>query len=330
MNLPSLQEAGGLALYETACHALSQAKTTDEVKTLRDKSEAMRAYARQAKNRQLEIDAAEIRIRAERRLGELLKWQKENGGLNTGSRGQLVGRDSSGGAIAEPPENSPPKLQDVGIDKKLSSHAQKVAEIPEQEFEGIVGEWRESLETANERVTTNILKAADKAHNHRAQGTGENEWYTPDEYLVAARSVLGGFDLDPASSDTAQEKIKATKYFTKEDDGLELPWHGRVWLNPPYSQPLISHFIDRLCLVYESGEIDAAILLTHNYTDTRWFHKAASVADAICFTRGRIKFYSPTGEVAAPTQGQAFFYFGPDVPQFVRQFSDFGFVMVRP
>jgi len=103
-----------------------------------------------------------------------------------------------------------------------------------------------------------------------------------------------------------------------------------VWLNPPYSQPLISHFIDRLCLAYESDEIDAAILLTHNYTDTRWFHKAASVADAICFTRGRIKFYSPTGEVAAPTQGQAFFYFGPDVHQFVRQFSDFGFVMVCP
>ena len=324
MNLPAMQKTGGLALYETACHALAQAKTTDEVKDLRDKSEAMRAYAHQAKNRQLEIDAAEIRIRAERRLGELIRQQKETVGLNEGGR-----PPEKTGADVEP-VYKPPTLADAGIDKKLSSHAQKVAAIPEDEFEGIVGEWRETLETANERVTTNILKAAEQAHNHRAQGTGENEWYTPNEYLDAARSVLGGFDLDPASSDTAQEKIQAASYYTKDEDGLKRPWHGRVWLNPPYSQPLISHFIDRLCEAAESGEIDAAILLTHNYTDTRWFHKAAATADAICFTRGRIKFYSPTGEIAAPTQGQAFFYFGPDVEKFVRQFSDFGFVMVAP
>ena len=324
MTLPVIQSAGGLALYETACYALAQAKTTDEVKDLRDKSEAMRAYARQAKNRQLEIDAAEIRIRAERRLGELIRQQKETAGLNQG------GRPTEKTGSQEEPVLQPPTLAEVGIDKKLSSHAQKVAAIPEPEFEGIVGEWRETLETANERVTTNILKAAEKAHNHRAQGTGENEWYTPDEYLDAARSVLGGFDLDPASSDTAQEKIQAASYYTKDDDGLKRPWHGRVWLNPPYSQPLISYFIDRLCEAADSGEIEAAILLTHNYTDTRWFHKAAATADAICFTRGRIKFYSPTGEIAAPTQGQAFFYFGPDVEQFVRQFSDFGFVMVAP
>lgn len=321
----SVIPAGGLVLYEKACHALAEAKSTDEVKDIRDKSEAMRAYAHQSKNRQLEIDAAEIRIRAERRLGELIVQQKETVGLNKGARGSVVT-----GSIREPVKDDRPTLAQVGIDKKLSSHAQKVAAIPENEFEGIVGEWRESLEEANQRVTTNILKAADRAHNHRAQGTGENEWYTPDEYLDAARAVLGGFDLDPASSDAAQEKIGAAAYYTKEDDGLKKPWHGRVWLNPPYSQPLISHFIDRLCEAVESSEIDAAIMLTHNYTDTRWFHRAAHVADAICFTRGRIKFYSPDGQIAAPTQGQAFFYFGPGVSDFVEQFSDFGFVVVKP
>ena len=316
---------GGLALYETACHALAVAKNTDEVKDIRDKAEAMRAYARQAKNRQLEIDAAEIRIRAERRLGELIQAQKETVGLATGAAG--IGKPES--AVPDEYRTQPPTLAEVGIDKKLSAHAQKVASIPEAEFEGIVGEWRETLETANERVTTNILAAAEKAHNHRAQGTGENEWYTPDEYLDAARRVLGGFDLDPASSDTAQGKIKAAKYFTESDNGLEQPWHGRVWINPPYSQPLISHFIEKLCGAYVSDEIESAILLTHNYTDTRWFHKAASVADAICFTRGRIKFYSPSGEIAAPTQGQAFFYFGRQVDEFDAEFSVFGFVVAR-
>jgi phage N-6-adenine-methyltransferase len=316
--------AADLTLYNNACRALQVAKSTDEVKDMRDKAEAMRAYAHQAKNRQLEIDAAEIRIRAERRLGELIRQQKETVGLNEGGRPpEKTGADME-------PVYKPPTLAEAGIDKKLSSHAQKVAAIPEDEFEVIVGEWRETLETANERVTTNILKAAEQAHNHRAQGTGGNEWYTPDEYLDAARSVLGDFDLDPASSEAAQRKVRAAAYFTKDDDGLAQPWHGRVWLNPPYSRPLISHFIDRLCDAVEREEIASAILLTHNYTDTRWFHKAALQADAICFTRGRIKFYSPTGQIAAPTQGQAFFYFGLDVDRFAAEFDDFGFIMVAP
>jgi hypothetical protein len=99
-------------------------------------SEAMRAYAHQSKNRQLEIDAAEIRIRAERRLGELLVEQKATVGLNRG----LVGRAVSG-SFVEPLKDTRPTLADIGVDKKLSSHAQRVAAIPAAEFEGIVGQW---------------------------------------------------------------------------------------------------------------------------------------------------------------------------------------------
>jgi hypothetical protein len=76
-----------------------------------------------------------------------------------------------------------------------------------------------------------------------------------------------------------------------------------------------------------SGRVAAAIMLTHNYTDTAWFHEAAGAADAICFTRGRIKFYSDDGSIAAPTQGQAFFYFGADQRAFARAFQSVGFVM---
>jgi hypothetical protein len=73
-----------LVRYEAACRALAEAKTVDEAKDIRDKAEAMRVYARQANNKGLEIDAAEIRISAERRLGELIKAQKETVGLNRG------------------------------------------------------------------------------------------------------------------------------------------------------------------------------------------------------------------------------------------------------
>lgn len=100
------------------------AKAVDEVKEERDKSIALSAYAKQAKNRQLEIDAAEIRMRAECRLGELIRAQKEQSGLNEGGR------------PTKTPSNSEevfrtPKLADAGIDHKLSSRAQKLAAVPD-------------------------------------------------------------------------------------------------------------------------------------------------------------------------------------------------------
>ena len=167
------------------------------------------------------------------------------------------------------------------------------------------------------------------AHNHRAQGTGENEWYTPEGYIQAAREVMGDIDLDPASSEIANQTVQAARIHTIQDDGLAVEWGGRVWLNPPYAQPFIMHFMGKLVEEVTSGNVESAIALTHNYTDTAWFHTAASAASAICFTRGRIGFLSPTGQKAAPTQGQAFFYYGPNVKGFTAAFGRFGLVMVR-
>jgi|GEM_PF-6867530 len=69
--------------------------------------------------------AAEIRIRAERRLGEMLKAQKEAGGMNTGTKGQLSGSDSSGSRSVKPPENTAPTLTDLGISNSMSSMAKR-------------------------------------------------------------------------------------------------------------------------------------------------------------------------------------------------------------
>lgn len=158
-------------------------------------------------------------------------------------------------------------------------------------------------------------------------GTGNNEWYTPAKYVEMARRVLGGIDLDPASSEVAQRTVGATAYFTSEQDGLVQSWRGKVWLNPPYAQPFIAQFITKLSEELDAGRVMAAIVLTHNYTDTAWFHEAADGANAICFTRGRIRFVDETGAECAPTQGQAFFYFGSDTPLFAKVFSEVGFVV---
>ncbi|MES0071882.1 MT-A70 family methyltransferase [Mesorhizobium sp. M0058] len=143
-----------LVRYDAACIALAEAKSVDEVKDWRDKAEAMRAYARQAKNKKLEVDAAEIRVRAERRLGELIAGQKTTIGLNPG------GRPKTSAEREQLPE--PPTLADVGIDRKLSSRAQKMAAVPEQEFESMIDDWRGRVEVENERVTVNLLRAGEK------------------------------------------------------------------------------------------------------------------------------------------------------------------------
>jgi ParB family transcriptional regulator, chromosome partitioning protein len=148
--------------------------------------------------------------------------------------------------------------------------------------------------------------------------------------------VLGEIDLDPASCEIARQTVRATRYFTLADNGLRQEWHGRVFLNPPYSYDLIPAFVDKLVEEINADHITAAIMLTNNSTDTEWFQAAYAVCNAICFTshvaeggRGRIHFTLPEGVVMGqPTQGQCFMYFGDDVEKFGRVFADIGLMFV--
>lgn len=213
-----------------------------------------------------------------------------------------------------------------GVVRELAPLLRDPDRPPEEQIPAV---WQEVIERHGPEATAAQVREVvdEKVHNHRAQGTGENEWYTPAKYLDLARMVLGAVDLDPASSEMAQATVAAHKYFGVEDDGLSREWHGRVWLNPPYSQPHIENFTRKLVEEVNAGRVQEAILLTHNYTDTAWFHHAAAHCSAICFTRGRIRFVSPTGEEASPTQGQAFFYFGPRPGRFEEHFTGIGFVL---
>jgi phage N-6-adenine-methyltransferase len=311
-----------LARYEAACRALAEAKSIDEVRDIRDQAAALRAYAQQAKNKQLEQDAIEIRWRAERRIGEIIAAQKETVGLASG--GEHGGRKKIDGSRTDPSIQRP-TLAEAGIDKHLADRARKLAAIPAAEFEERIDDWRARIDVENERVTANLL-ASGANHVRGTFGTGENEWFTPVEYIELARRALGEIDLDPASNDLAQKDVCASDYFTVEDNGLSRQWYGRVWLNPPYAQPAIENFVFKLVDEVAAGRVEQAILLTHNYTDTAWFQKAASAAAAICFTRGRVRFVSPQGDLAAPTQGQAFFYFGDNIEAFADAFRGVGFI----
>src|SRR5262249_1189952 len=106
-----------LAHYDAACRALAEARSVDEVKDIRDKAIAMAAYARQARNRDLEADAVEIRMRATRRLDQLRQAQKETVGLATG--GEHGGRARIDG-VRQTPSIIRPTLAMQGIDKNLA------------------------------------------------------------------------------------------------------------------------------------------------------------------------------------------------------------------
>ena len=163
---------------------------------------------------------------------------------------------------------------------------------------------------------------------HVSQNSGENEWYTPPEIIESARAIMGKIDLDPATSESANEIIKAEQIFTEENDGLIQQWNGNVWMNPPYSQPLISEFSDKL--ISELPNINQACILVNNATETNWLQNMMQKCDVICFLKGRIKFIDMNGNPSgAPLQGQVILYFGENIIKFNNEFNKHGICMMK-
>jgi phage N-6-adenine-methyltransferase len=210
-----------------------------------------------------------------------------------------------------------------------------IGEISEYEAREIKPRLGEAVEDVRELVDEGMppRQAVDRivekytATPHVARASGDNEWYTPAQFVEAARLVLGEIDLDPASSERANEIVNAATFYTAEDNGLEQEWTGRAWMNPPYASDLIGPFTEKMAQSYEGGEVEAAIVLVNNATETQWFQRLAGVAKAICFPERRVRFWNTDGDLGAPLQGQAFLYLGEDADAFTEQFMEFGIVV---
>jgi hypothetical protein len=146
-----------LARYDAARRALAEARSVDEVKGIRDVAVAMAAYARQAKNKDLEADAIEIRMRATRRLDQLRQAQKDTVGLCVGTRGSPI----KGARVDEKPT-----LASQGIDKNLAHQARVLGKLSDADFEEEVTKAR-SAATRAFRYVVSTIAAQDRRNASR-------------------------------------------------------------------------------------------------------------------------------------------------------------------
>ncbi|TFV34572.1 hypothetical protein E4K66_30885 [Bradyrhizobium frederickii] len=158
-----------LVRYEAARRALAEAVAVDEVAEIRSKAEALRHYARQAGDKTLEIQSAQLRFRAERKMGELLAAAKEAGHISRGQPPKCAEKNCSDSEQFSEEPISRVTLEQAGIDRKLSSRAQKLAAMDLAEFEQALARHKAEMESGAGRVAMDLLKvdAEERGRVHR-------------------------------------------------------------------------------------------------------------------------------------------------------------------
>lgn len=130
-------------------------------------------------------------------------------------------------------------------------------------------------------------------HNPKSQ---TNSWFTPP-FVIEALGGAHSFHLDPASQEDAPFQT-AWERFTPADNGLLQPWWGRIWLNPPYSNPEVGAFMRKM------ADHDHGIALIFARTETQMFFETVwRRASGLLFLEGRLNFHHLDGRRASKNSG---------------------------
>lgn len=194
---------------------IKECKRVDDAKKLRDQAEAIRVYAKQQKESlEIQNDAAEIKLRAERRIGELLIAAKENG--ERADRGGDKKSKLHNATLIEPPT-----LADLGIEKTAAKRWQDVARLPEETFESFIKDTR----AASQEVTTSgVLSLAQQQkkkaqHAEAREAVAQQARQAPAQAEVRQQAAVELLDsLSPSSVDLL---LTDPPYMTDVDDIYE-------------------------------------------------------------------------------------------------------------
>lgn len=194
-----------LVRYDAMCRAIAEAYKVDEVKDIRDKARAIEQYSRQAKNTEAERQACEIRLRAERKCGQLLAdMEKAKGSAQPG----IGRRGMQSSDVTALPQQT---LTGLGISKQQSSDWQKLAAVPDADFE---------VALTHDRPTTTGIIAAHAPAKPRDQVDAKALWLW-GRLLDFQREGL--LDLDPKS-------LLTTMLQHMQDTTKELAPRVAAWL----------------------------------------------------------------------------------------------------
>lgn len=289
--------------------ALVNAKTPEQSKRVEILASAARAWAKEQGDFENVINAARIYILARRKTTELIEPTIVKYHGNQFERG----------------DDTVTSLEDYGFTRKQWERRRK--EIENITVDDVESYIDDCIVKHSEPTSYGLIRYMSD-DPHVTYNSGENEWYTPKKYIESARLVMGSIDTDPASSELANKTVKATIYYTEETNGLNQKWGGNVWMNPPYSQPLINEFSTKLVEKYNVGEFNQACILVNNATETQFYQLLMMCCSAICFIKGRIKFIDENGlATGAPLQGQTIIYYGNNIKKFADEFSKYGQVL---
>jgi len=149
-----------------------------------------------------------------------------------------------------------------------------------------------------------------------------DEMYTPSFLIEAARDVMGSIDLDPASCEVANRTVKADRFYTKEQNGLDKTWAGNVWLNPPYSRGNMLPFSERFVF----DPVRNGTMICNAMTSTRWFQLLCRKCECMCILSKRISFID--SKTMEPKKGndrsQVVFFRGVEWMRFKAVFAKYG------
>jgi len=290
---------GQLKLFDRLMVRITEATRVEELRKISDGMTGLRFLARKAKDLELEALAIQLRMRAQRRAGEMLITLKVEGRRARRGQRKQMSSDHDISFLQT--------LTDFGITRDQSSLWQRIARIPEDLFEARIAR----------------LLNSDPLLSHES-----DEWLTPEPVIAAAAILMGAIDLDPCAESREPHNVPATLHLSKANDGLSKLWRGRIFMNPPYSA--VDNFAEKLIRDWRGGLVEQAIALVAVRTDAAWF-RMFKIAP-VCFISGRLRFRRAckagvgSEEITSAPFPSAAIYVGPESRkrQFCAAFAPLG------